>query len=481
MAEKPKILAVDDEQPSLNAIYRTLRREFDVIQSLSGISALEVLKSQEVEVILADQRMPEMTGVEFFRRAIEIQPDAVRILITGYTDIEATIQAINEGQIYYYINKPWEPEELRLIVRRAVERYRLVKENQRLIEELKEANRRLEEENILLHREAEKHYEFENIIGQSEAMQEVFRLMRKVIPTDTTVLITGETGTGKELIARAIHYNGPRKHKLFVTQNCAALPDTLLESELFGHTRGAFTGAVTDKKGLFEIADGGTIFLDEIGDTSPAFQQRLLRVLQEGEIRPLGAAKTIKVNVRVISATNRDLYSLVRAGKFREDLYYRLNVFQINVPPLRERREDIPLLAEHFLKKYRRKLKKNIPGIDREAMKVLLTAPFPGNVRELENEIERAVTLADEGKPLTADLFSLRIQPGSAGTPLVPLEGSLKEIVESIERQLILEKLNEFRGNITHAARALGLSRVGLQKKIKRYNLRGPKHSGEES
>ncbi len=480
MAEKPKVLAVDDEQPSLNAIYRTLRREFEVIQSLSGRAALEVLKSQEVEVILADQRMPEMTGVEFFRRALEIQPEAVRILITGYTDIEATIQAINEGQIYYYINKPWEPEELRLIVRRAAERYRLGKENRRLIEELQEANRRLEEENIILHREAEKHYEFENIIGKSEAMQEVFRLMRKVIPTDTTVLITGETGTGKELIARAIHYNGPRRHKLFVTQNCAALPDTLLESELFGHTRGAFTGAVTDKKGLFEIADGGTIFLDEIGDTSPAFQQRLLRVLQEGEIRPLGADKTIRVNVRVISATNRDLYSLVRAGKFREDLYYRLNVFQIHVPPLRERREDIPLLAEHFLKKYRRKLKKNIPGIDREAMKVLMTAPFPGNVRELENEIERAVTLADAGKPLTADLFSFRIQPGSAASPVVSLEGSLKEIVENLERRLILEKLQEFGGNITHTARALGLSRVGLQKKLKRYDIRVHRNSGRE-
>ena len=467
------VLAVDDEQPSLNAIYRTLRREFRVIQALNGPVALEVLRKEKVAVIIADQRMPEMSGVELFREAQKIQPEAVRILITGYMDIEATIRAINEGQVFYYINKPWEPDDLRLIVRRAAEQYRLKEENRRLMDELRQANRRLQEENIILHQEAEKQYEFKNIIGQSKAMQEVFRLMRKAIPTDITVLLTGETGTGKELIARAIHYNGPRKDKLFVAQNCSALPDTLLESELFGHSKGAFTGATSDKKGIFELADGGTVFLDEIADTSPAFQQRLLRVLQEGEIRPLGSEKSIRVNVRIISASNRNLPEAIRAGKFREDLYYRLNVFPIHIPPLRERREDIPLLANHFLEKYRRKLHKKVPYITKEALKILMAASFPGNVRELENEIERAVALADPGEPVTPELLSPRF---SAETPLLPSvlqqSGSLKDITESIERHLISEKLNQFKGNITHTARSLGLSRVGLQKKIQRYGIR---------
>jgi len=324
--------------------------------------------------------------------------------------------------------------------------------------------------------EAEWKYDFQNIIGQSKAMQEVFRLMRKIIPTDTTILLLGETGTGKELIARAIHYNGPRKDKLFVAQNCAALPDTLLESELFGHVKGAFTGAITEKKGLFEIADGGTIFLDEIGDTSPALQQRLLRVLQEGEIRRLGDDRVIKVDVRIISATNKDLQEKMREGSFREDLYYRLNVFPIRVPPLRERREDIPLLANHFLKKYCKKLGKNIPGFDKEALNLLMAAPFPGNVRELENEIQRAVALVDEGQPITADILSENIRGGqSSVVSILKKSGSLRELTESIEKYMIVEALKKNNGNITHTAQSLGLSRVGLQKKIHRYGLAIPK------
>ncbi|MEJ2633930.1 MAG: sigma-54 dependent transcriptional regulator [Calditrichia bacterium] len=471
--EQPKkILVVDDEQASLNAINRTLRREFDIILSLNGQSALEVLKDQQVAVILADQRMPGMAGVDFFQEALKIQPEAVRILITGYTDIDATIDAINQAQIFYYIGKPWEPDELRLIVRRAAERYELVRENRRLMEELKEANANLQEENIILHREAGKQYEFENIVGQSRAMQEVFQFVRKVIPIDTTILLLGETGTGKELIARAIHYNGPRKNKLFVAQNCAALPDTLLESELFGHVKGAFTGATQDKKGLFELADEGTIFLDEIGDTSPALQQRLLRVLQEGEIRPVGSEKSIYVDVRIISATNQNLEQAIRTGRFREDLYYRLNVFPIRIPPLRERREDIPLLAEHFVIKYSRKSGKKIAGITTEALKILMAGSYPGNVRELENEIERAVALAESGSPITADLLSPRLKGGQTFLPdLLQEDNSLKEITESIEKYYITEKLKQHKGNITHTAEDLGLSRVGLQKKIQRYGL----------
>jgi len=444
-----------------------------VILALNGQAALEVLKNEEIAVILADQRMPGLSGVELFQKALTIQPEAVRILITGYMDIEAIIQAINDGQVFYYINKPWEPDDLRLIIKRASEQYALVKQNRRLLRELQQANLILQQENIILHQEAEKEYVFEHIIGQSKAMQEVFKLVRKVIPTDITVLLTGETGTGKELIARAIHYNGPRKEKLFVSQNCAALPDTLLESELFGHTKGAFTGASQDKKGLFELADGGTILLDEIADTSAAFQQRLLRVLQEGEFRPLGSEKSITVNVRVISATNKDLKQSVERGNFREDLFYRLSVFPIRIPPLRERREDIPMLVDHFIQKYQKKLSKSIKGIDKQAVQFLTSATFNGNVRELENEIQRALALAEPGTLITTELLSesLKMESPDFSTLLDPGK-SLKEVTESLEQMVIKEKLAEKDWNITHTAKALGLSRVGLQKKILRYNLK---------
>jgi len=476
-SDRPRVLVVDDEQASLNAIYRTLRKEFEVILSLNAQSALEVLRSQEVAVILTDQRMPEMTGIELLKAAREIQPDALRILITGYADIEATIQAINEGQVFYYINKPWEPEELRLIIRRAAEQHTLRRENQRLLRELEIANQRLQAENVILHQEVEKQYVFENIIGNSPAMQKVFQLMKKVIPTDTTVLLTGETGTGKELIARAIHYNGPRKDNLFVAQNCAALPETLLESELFGHVKGAFTGATTDKKGLFELANGGTIFLDEIGDTSPEMQKRLLRVLQEGEIHPVGSEKTIKVDVRIISATNQDLQKAVREGRFREDLFYRLHVFPIHLPALRERREDIPLLVNHFIEKYARKMGKKIEGITPRALSKLMTEEFPGNVRQLENLIERAVTLADDGERIDLHLLdvgwdSREETSGFGEYLLLSEEQSLKEVIEALERELIQNTLKKFKGNVSQSARALGLSRLGLQKKLRRLQIK---------
>ena len=444
-----------------------------MILALNGQAALEVLKKEEIAVILADQRMPGLSGVELFQKALSIQPDAVRILITGYMDIEAIIQAINDGQVYYYINKPWEPDDLRLIIKRSAEQYALVKENKKLLRELQQANLRLQQENVILHQEAEKEYIFENIIGQSKAMQDVFKLVRKVIPSDITVLLTGETGTGKELIARAIHYNGPRKEKLFVTQNCTALPDTLLESELFGHTKGAFTGASQEKKGLFELADGGTILLDEIADTSAAFQQRLLRVLQEGEFRPLGSEKNITVNVRIISATNKDLQQSVQKGTFREDLFYRLSVFPIRIPPLRERREDIPILVDHFIQKYQKKLTKSIKGIEKQALQFLTSATFNGNVRELENEIQRAMTLAEPGTMITTEILSenLKMERPDLST-FLNSSRTLKDVTESLEQIFIKEQLVEHNWNITHTAKALGLSRVGLQKKIQRYGIK---------
>ena len=478
---RPKVLVIDDEQSSLNAIFRTLRRDFDVLMSLSGHAALEILKSQQIEVILADQRMPEMTGVEFFNKAKALQPETIRILITGYTDIEAIVQAINEGQIFYYINKPWEPDDLRIVVRQAADRHRLIRENQRLMQELKKANERLAAENTALHREAKKQYSFDNIIGESPAMQQVFALLEKVIPTDTTVLLLGETGTGKELIARAIHYSGPRKDKLFVAQNCGALPDTLLESELFGHVKGAFTGATTDKKGLFEIADGGTIFLDEITDTSPAMQQRLLRVLQEGEIHPVGSEKNIRVDVRIISAANRDLKAAIDDNSFRKDLYYRLNVFPVRLPPLRERREDIPRLANFFLERYCRKLGKPNLQLAREAVARLLANDYPGNVRQLENLLERAVTLADDHSTITPEMLgddAERIAAAYEKSPEISTgdAGSLKEIVEQLEIFYIRQALQACNGNVTKVAKKLGLSRLGLHKKIQRYGIDSTKY-----
>jgi len=473
MPEKHAILIVDDQPEILNALNRLLKEEYTVHTTTSGHQALDMLNEHEFSLILADQRMPLLTGVEFFSEAIKIQPDAIRILITAYADVNASIDAINKGQIFQYVSKPWEPDELKLIIQQAIEKFELVRENKELNRRLKSANEQLRRENTLLQQNIEKDYDFSNIIGQSPKMLQVFKLLKKVIDTPTSVLLFGETGTGKELIARAIHYNSSRKKKLFVAQNCGALPDSLLESELFGHIRGAFTGAVADRKGLFEVADGGSVFLDEIADTSPALQLRLLRVLQEGEIKPVGSTKTIRVDVRVIAATNKDLDQLVAEGRFREDLYYRLNVFPITLPPLREREADIPELVDHFIKKYAAKIKKDIPGITEEALALFLSAPFPGNIRQLENEIERAVTLADDHHSISQDLISPRFHSQNKNNdPDIPIPGSsLKEAVDQLEIGMIRDALKMTGGNILQAAERLRLSRAGLHKKLSRYKI----------
>ena len=469
-----KILIVDDEPSVLNSLKRTLRKEHDVILSQDGFSAIQVLNEQEIAVIIADQRMPKMNGVTLLEKAMEIQPDTARILVTGYSDIQAVIDAINEGNVYYYIHKPWEPEDVRLIIRQAIDRYNLIQTNRSLVAEIEETNRRLSDENLLLIQDAGKRYSFDQIIGESPIMNDVFILMRKVIPTDTTVLILGETGTGKELVARAIHTSGPRKTGMFVPQNCAALPDTLLESALFGHKKGAFTDAVSDKKGLFQMADGGTIFLDEITDTSKAFQQRLLRVLQEGEIHPLGSDKAVKVDVRVISASQKDLGEEVKQGRFRADLFYRLNVFPVTLPTLRERHSDIPILIEHFLRVFSQRLGKQINGISQEILSSLMVYPFPGNVRELENIIERAVVLAKDGSTLTEDQISLHSDQPLDFNFIFPGEEDkkLKSMVEALEKKAILQALQRWKGNISKAAKSLGLSRPGLYQKIDRYEIK---------
>jgi two-component system response regulator HupR/HoxA len=391
------ILLVDDEPRVLDALEAILAAEFRVFRAESGDDALRLLQAEEVAVILTDYRMPRMTGVELLRRSQEIAPDAIRIVLTAYTDVDSLMEAINTGRIYHFVPKPWDPTDLVLVVRRAAERYALGAENARLRDELELALNTLRREA----REArERPGSFDRLIGAQTGLRPAVELAKKVLDTDTTVLLLGETGTGKELFARLIHDNGPRRAARFVAQNCGALPESLLESELFGHARGAFTGAIAERKGLFEEADGGTIFLDEVGEMSAGMQLRLLRVLQEGEIRRVGASGTRKVAIRVLAATNADLEADVEAGRFRKDLYYRLSVFPIRLPPLRERPADIPTLAEHFLRVYRQRTRRAVPAISPEALRLLCAYPFPGNVRELENEIERAVTLADDGRPL---------------------------------------------------------------------------------
>jgi DNA-binding NtrC family response regulator len=471
-AIRPRLLIIDDEQSVLNALKRSLRDHFEVLLSLDARSGLEILREQEVSVIFADQRMPGMSGVEFFQSAMKIQPDSARILITGYSDIEAIIEAINNGQIYYYIQKPWEPENVVAVAKGAAERYDLIQENRRLVRELSHINRQLGEENVYLKREVEKQFTFDTVIGESSAIRKVLDLAKKVVHTDTTVLLTGETGTGKDIIARVIHFNSARKNEMFITQNCSALPDTLLESELFGHVKGAFTDAIDDKKGLFKIADKGTVFLDEVADTSQAFQQRLLRVLQSGEFHPLGSEQVVKVDVRVISASNRDLASAMQQGQFRADLYYRLNVFPIHIPPLRERIEDVPLLADHFLKKSAVKLGKKCQGLSSEAISYLLSLEYPGNVRELENLIERALVLVDEEVQISKEHF--RVDDFFQTQHLLQAESqysSLKQATDALEKDHILRVLKKTNHNISKSATALGLSRPGLYKKMKRYGI----------
>ncbi|MCZ7627231.1 MAG: sigma-54 dependent transcriptional regulator [Candidatus Methylomirabilis sp.] len=389
------ILLVDDERDILRTLALTFEEDYDVFQAASGAEGLAILERHEIACIIADQRMPEMTGVEFLERSMATHPQAIRMVLTGYTDTASLIRAINDGRIYRYITKPWDRDKLKITVKRAVESYELTMENQRLLKELQAANDRLQTENLYLKREVERDPRSDTIIGNSPAMRRVFDLIEKVIDSSATILLTGETGTGKGVIAHHLHQHGPRRKGLFIEQNCGALPETLLESELFGHRRGAFTGAVQDKKGLFEVADGGTLFLDEVSEMSPTMQVKLLQVLQDGRMRRIGETDCRQVDVRIIAATNKDLEAEVKQGAFRRDLYYRMSVFPIRTPPLRERQEDIPLLVRYFLEKQCRKLKKPVIGLSQEAIDRLCDYDFPGNVRELQNLIERAVLLSN--------------------------------------------------------------------------------------
>jgi two-component system response regulator HupR/HoxA len=457
----PAVLIVDDEPRVLDSLEAVLAADFEVVRAGGGEEALRILAQREVAVIVTDYKMPEMTGVELLRRSQDVAPEALRVVLTAYTDVDSLMEAINTGRIYHFLAKPWDPKELTLVVRRAVERYALLQDNARLRDELELAYNTLRREATAARRES---VSFDTLIGARTGLRAAVDLARKVAASDTSVLLLGETGTGKELFARLLHDSGPRRAKAFVAQNCGALPESLLESELFGHVRGAFTGATGDRKGLFEEADGGTIFLDEVGEMSAAMQLRLLRVLQEGEIRRVGGGAMRRVDVRVVAATNVDLEAETGAGRFRRDLYYRLNVFPIRLPPLRDRAEDIAVLAEHFLKLYRQRARRAVPGITPEALRHLRTYPFPGNVRELENEIERAVTLADDGEPIMPAHLSERIRNGGGAEAAPP---TLNEAIERLKCRMIEDALREC-GSKTRAAERLGLTRQSLQQMLRR-------------
>ena len=468
---KVPVLVVDDEPDNLDAIRFNFGKSFSLLPAGSGEEALALVKQHDVAVIVTDQRMPRMTGLELLKAAREIRPDAVGIIVTAFTDVDVLIEAINLGRIYRYVTKPWDAKELRGILTHAIERYQLVRENRRLSEQLQQYAG-------VLASDAHSAFNFGAIVGDSPALREVLARVEQVAQTTATVLLRGETGTGKEMVARAIHINSAREARPFVRVNCAALAPGILESELFGHEKGSFTGAVGRRPGRFELADGGTLFLDEIGDVPLDVQVKLLRVLQEREFERVGGSETIKVDVRVVSATHRDLEKQIADGTFREDLYYRLNVFPILLPPLRDRPSDIPLLAEHFLQKYAPGAGKPVRGLDASAVAALCAYPWPGNVRELENVVERALILARGPEITGADLeFTRRPSPaasgGAAAGPARATDGSrpLGERLHEQERAAIVAAIDAAQGNIAHAARALGINRSTLYYRLRKHGL----------
>ena len=446
-----RILVVDDEPVQRELISGFLKKQaFDVVVAETGAKALELFRQDSIDLILTDQKMPHMSGLDLLQAVRAINPEIPVILITAFGSIEAAVSAI-QGGATDYLTKPLNLDELLYRIRQVSDRYRIINENRELREALQERHR------------------IEGIIGESGHMLEVLSLVRRVAPSDATVLIRGESGTGKELIAKAIHFGSPRARGPLVKVNCAALPETLLESELFGHEKGAFTGAVTSRQGRFELANGGTIFLDEIGDLPLHLQAKLLRVLQEREYEKVGSSRPVKVNVRIMAASHRPLEDLIKAGQLREDLYFRLNVVTILIPPLRERRSDVSLLMDHFLRHFAEKNGKTIRGLTHEARDILLRYDYPGNVRELENIIERAVVLTRDDVIGIGDLPLTVQEPETADRDG---ETNLTSAVEALERRLIRDALARSDGVQTHAAELLGMGERALRYKLVKYGFR---------
>jgi len=460
---KDKILVADDEKSMREFLDIMLKKEgYKVTLASNGEEAFKLIEKDIFDLALVDLRMPKQDGLSVLKRIKMVSPETVVIMITAFASADTAIKAMKEGA-YDYIMKPFKIDEIKLVIENALEK------------------KRLQKENLLLKQVVRDRYHFDNIIGQSPKMLELYDLLEKIAPTKTNILITGESGTGKELVAKAIHYNSPRRDKPFVTLNCGAIPESLIESELFGHMKGAFTDAIATKKGLFEVADEGTIFLDEISELPLMMQVKLLRVLQDKEFKRVGGTEDIRVDVRIISATNKDLESAVRERQFREDLFYRLNVIQIKIPALRERKEDIPLLVNHFIKRYSEELGKQITQVSPEALRILMQYDYPGNVRELQNIIERSVALEttqeltahnlksylDEQFPMKKRALDLEI----------PSEGvDLEKIVEEVERTLLLKALDRSRGIKKKAAELLHINFRSMRYRLEKYGLN---HSDE--
>lgn len=449
MAKKANILVIDDEATMRDSCRQALSRDGNRVEvAEDGLKGLAMLAKESFDLIILDLKMPGLSGMDVLKKIKDSNPEAMVIVITGYATVESAVEAMKRGA-YDFIPKPFTPDSLRVIVKRALDK------------------RALALENVLLRGELKASLDSDVIVGRSKAMKAVEKLVHKVGPTDTTVLITGESGTGKELIARAIHRYSSRTDKSFVAVDCGSLVENLFESELFGHVKGSFTGATATKYGRFELANGGTLFFDEIGNVSTNIQTKLLRVLQEREVTKVGSSQIVKVDVRIIAATNRDLQETVKAGTFREDLFYRLSVVPITLPPLRERRDDIPLLANHFLSKYNKKRGKNIKAISDRAMKALVEYDWPGNVRELENAIERAVVLTEDDMIKPSDLlyYGLTVQ-----TPSKSDAGQAQRLID-VEKEHIARMLKMFNGHKGKAAESLGIDRKTLREKLKRYAI----------
>ncbi len=448
------VLVVDDEKNYLIVLEALLASEgYEIITADNPEKALRFIRESDLDLVITDMKMPGISGMTILDEAKKVNPDIPIIIMTAFGTIEMAVEAMKKDA-YDYIEKPFKNEALKLTVKKALQNYQLVKENRLLSEALSDR------------------YKFGNIIGKSRPMQEIYGLISKVSQTKTSVLITGDSGTGKELIANAIHYNSPRKDRPFVSINCGALTETLLESELFGHEKGAFTGAVAMKKGRFELADRGTLFLDEVTETSPALQVKLLRVLQEMEFERVGGTRSIDVDVRILSASNRDIKADVASGRFREDLFYRLNVIHIEVPSLKERGEDIRLLVDHFINKYRDEDDEK-PDLSPEAWKILFNHNWPGNIRELENVIERAVVL-NSGGLITPDDMPAYLLKGEDEINIekfIPAGAPLQKTLEQIEEQLIRRALKSCNNVQSHAADMIGITKSLFQHKMKKYNI----------